>query len=125
MLERGKTMSQDGKAMWGEFWDAGAWCLFDDSDKNIILKHPYEAGERVACPYCEKVLRFENNTAMCCEERFRAYPNEVRQARPVGTHTHARGGWQTLRPYRRADAVAVPIKKTMPTPRTGRVLKFG
>ncbi len=67
--------------LWGDFWDLGAWCLFDDSDKNIILKHPYEAG--------------------------------------------ARGGWQTLRPYRRADAVAVPVKKTMPTPRTGRVLKFG
>jgi hypothetical protein len=28
-------------------------------------------------------------------------------------------------PYRRADAVAVSVKKTMPTPRTGRVLKFG
>jgi hypothetical protein len=111
--------------MWGEFWDAGVWCLFDDSDGNTILKFPYAVGERVECPRCMKVLKFEDSSAMCCAEKFWCYPNEVRQARPVGTHAHARGGWQTLRPYRRADAVAVPVKKTIPTARTGRVLKFG
>ncbi len=125
MLERGKTMSQAGKVFWGEFWDAGVWTLFDDSDGNTILKFPYAEGERVECPRCMKVLKFEDSAALCCEEKFWCYPNEVRQARPVGTHAHARGGWQTLRPYRRADAVAVPVKKPMPTPRTGRVLKFG
>ncbi|MFA5866223.1 MAG: hypothetical protein WC975_16240 [Phycisphaerae bacterium] len=77
------------------------WYFYDNTEGNIVLKHPYQKGMEVPCPYCGKLLAVENYRAQCCNQQFKTGFWEIRQIEPVGKHQKTQGrGWQSLRPYK-------------------------
>lgn len=76
------------------------WYLYDDTNRNIRLKHPYWPNAEVKCPYCEELMIIENYKAQCCGNVFKISFGEIRQTEPVGKHNKVNNrGWSSLRPF--------------------------
>jgi hypothetical protein len=76
------------------------WYLYDDTNGNIRLKHPYWPKIKVKCPYCNKLLTVENYKAQCCGKIFKTGFWEIHQIEPIGKHNKTSGrGWDSLRPF--------------------------
>jgi hypothetical protein len=78
------------------------WCLYDNTNGQTVLKHPYWSGLQVPCPHCGKPLKIENYKSTCCGFLFSTGFGEIRQREPFASHTVSHGrGWASLRPYKR------------------------
>ena len=62
-----------------EIWFNPVWCLYDDINGCIVLKHPFRAGLVVLCPHCGKPLHFEHYQTACCGHTFATSFGEIRQ----------------------------------------------
>jgi hypothetical protein len=84
--------------MFNTFPDA-RWYFYDNTSGQIILKHPYHPDLAIPCPHCGQRLQIQNYRASCCDGEFKTSFGEIRQCRPVATHSHTTGrGWDSLRP---------------------------
>ncbi|MGH7985546.1 MAG: hypothetical protein ACREQX_04585 [Candidatus Binataceae bacterium] len=84
-----------------EIWFNPLWCLYDATDRRVLLKRPFRTGIMVPCPHCGNPLRFDNYKAACCERHFSTGFGEVRQLEAAGSHNRMSGrGWDSLRVYK-------------------------
>lgn len=88
-------------------WAKGKWCLYDDTNGNIKLKHCWPQSEVVPCPSCSKPLNLSKVNAQysaeCCGETFYLGWGHVTQGEPTGKHLRKVGrGWQSLRLWNEA-----------------------
>ena len=89
-------------------WAKVGWCLYDDTNGNVKLKHYWPQDEMVQCPNCNKPLGISKANsqynAQCCKKTFNLSWNHVTQKEPTGTHMRKTGrGWQTLRLQNKSD----------------------
>ena len=74
------------------------WCLYDNTNGQTILKHPFRSGQKVPCPACGNELTIENYRASCCGFSFKTGFGEIHRVEPLATHTKGKvRGWSSLR----------------------------